>query len=194
MSTDSTTIQVQNKDQTLSITDEAMLTLCERFHKSTDGILEQLAAQHGLSLKQVITCLPAENVRHIEGKHFVPVMKQLTEWGNMTLIVHTNDIIMEFKGEIPEGAVGRGFYNLVGGEHLSGHLRHQNCADIFLVERQFMNRDTAAVMFMNNEGGCMFKVFLGRDAQGQLDAEQLPRFRELSAVIAELSQSGEQDS
>ena len=41
-------------------------------------------------------------------------MGDLAGWGDVTLIVHTDDGIMEFTGAIPQGQVGRGYFNLMG--------------------------------------------------------------------------------
>ena len=41
-------------------------------------------------------------------------MKDIGSWGDVTLIVHTDDGIMEFAGPVPAGEVGRGYYNVPG--------------------------------------------------------------------------------
>ena len=107
-------------------------------------------------------------------------MKDIGHWGDVTLIVHTDDGIMEFGGPVPAGEVARGYYNVPGSKGFHGHLRHERCAGIAFVERPFMGRLSASVLFFNVDGGIMFKVFVGRDEKRELKAEQLdglPRAR-----------------
>jgi putative heme iron utilization protein len=44
-----------------------------------------------------------------------------------------------------------------------------------------MGLPTASVLFMNPEGGCMFKVFLRRNAERALDVDQMASYQELAA-------------
>jgi putative heme iron utilization protein len=41
-------------------------------------------------------------------------MDDIATWGDVTLIAHTDDGIMEFGGPIPKDAVGSGYFNLDG--------------------------------------------------------------------------------
>ena len=47
-----------------------------------------------------------------------------------------------------------------------------------------MNKATASLLFVNHAGGIMFKIFVGRDAEGQLRADQLAALRALPARMA----------
>ena len=107
-------------------------------------------------------------------------MKDIATWGEVTLIVHTDDGIMEFTGPIPAGEVGRGYFNLMGRPGFHGHLRHERCAGLCFLERPFMGRLSAALLFLNVDGGIMYKVFVGRDEKRELLADQLAKFRALA--------------
>jgi putative heme iron utilization protein len=48
------------------------------------------------------------------------------------------------------------------------------------VERPFMGRLSASLLFFNSDGGIMFKVFVGRDEKRELKADQLAAFRALA--------------
>ena len=61
-----------------------------------------------------------------------------------------------------------------------GHLRHERCAGLAFVERQYMGRPSAHVVFLNSDGGIMFKVFVGRDEKRDLLTDQLAKFRALA--------------
>ena len=110
-------------------------------------------------------------------------MKDVGSWGDVTLIVHTDDGIMEFGGPVPVGEVGRGYYNVPGSKGFHGHLRHERCAGIAFVERPFMGRPSASILFFNIDGGIMFKIFVGRDEKRELKADQLDAFRKLAGRL-----------
>ncbi|MDF1632718.1 heme utilization cystosolic carrier protein HutX [Mycoplana sp. MJR14] len=150
-----------------------------------DGILEALAQQFGVSLQCVVECLPG-GVTRIDGSRFVEVLGDIAEWGDITFIVHTSDAIVEFSGPMPRGRMGHGMYNLQGGgSGLSGHLRPENCKAIFLVRRPFMGMETMSVQFFNAHGETIFKIYVGRDAEKKLKADQVERFDRLATLFSE---------
>ena len=128
----------------------------------------------------MVEALPAEMRRFAPASAFTEVMKEIAAWGEVTLIVHTDDGIMEFTGPIPPGEVGRGYFNLMGRTGFHGHLRHDRCAGLAFLERTFMGKDSASVVFFNVDGGIMFKVFVGRDEKRALLSDQLARFHALA--------------
>lgn len=160
---------------------EQTLALKDRLATNPGVVLESLAEAQGCAVAQVIECLPKTMWRKIPGAHFIDVMQDVAAWGTpVTVIVHTPDVIMEYTGPLPGGEAGHGFYNL-NGASLHGHLRHQNCGAIYVVERPFMHKATASLMFCNQAGGVMFKVFIGRDETGALLADQLTDLRGIAS-------------
>jgi putative heme utilization carrier protein HutX len=147
------------------------------------AVIEDVARQRKVTPRAVIEALPSEMVR-IGGGEFATAMTDIAQWGEVTLIVHTDDAIFEFTGAIPAGEVGRGYFNLMQPKGLHGHLRHERCAAIAFVERPFMGKTSAFIAFINVDGGIMFKVFVGRDEARALRADQLERFRALADRIA----------
>jgi putative heme utilization carrier protein HutX len=119
--------------------------------------------------------------RFTDGARFVDVMTDVARWGDVTLIVHTDDGIMEFGGAIPAGQISRGYYNVPGTSGFHGHLRHERCSEIAFVERPFMGRNSASILFFNTDGNIMFKIFVGRDADRNLKSDQLEMFRSLAS-------------
>lgn len=144
------------------------------------ALFENVAKDHGVSIQSVVEALPAPMRRFVPGRAFVDVMTDVATWGEVTLIVHSDDGIMEFTGPIPKGEVGRGYFNLMGRTGFHGHLRHERCGAIAFVERAFMGRPSASILFFNHEGGAMFKIFVGRDESRALREDQLARFRALA--------------
>ena len=144
------------------------------------AIVEEVAKEHRVTTRDVVIALPKAMRKFIAGSAFIDVMKDVGSWGDVTLIVHTDDGIMEFGGPVPAGEVARGYYNVPGSKGFHGHLRHERCAGIAFVERPFMGRLSASILFFNTDGGIMFKIFVGRDEKRELKADQLNAFRKLA--------------
>lgn len=156
----------------------------EALAEKPDGILEMLAEQHGVSLQTVMECLPAGAAVRVDGAHFTEVLGDIAEWGDITFICHSKDAVVEFSGPLPKGKLGHGMYNLQGGHQgLSGHLRPERCAAIYFVRRPFMGMETVSVQFFNAEGEASFKIYVGRDEQRRLKADQTERFDALKARL-----------
>ena len=139
-------------------------------------ILEMLAGRFQCSFEEVINCLPAGTVKKTDGGRFVEIMQAIAKWDEaVTFIAHTPDVIAEVTGKLPDGSVGRGFYNFKeaepGGIH--GHIYYENCTAVYLVERPFMGKDTVSLNFINRSGGAMFKIYVGRDENGELRQNQI---------------------
>ncbi|MBE2894834.1 heme anaerobic degradation radical SAM methyltransferase ChuW/HutW [Spirabiliibacterium falconis] len=156
--------------------------LCQSLKDNPGQILEMLAGMNQCSLEAVIECLPPEMVLKTGGERFVDIMQAIANWNEeVTFIVHTPDTIAEVTGKLPMGKVARGFYNFDQRAHgaLHGHLRYENCAAIYLLDRPFMGKRTVALTFINHQGEAMFKIFAGRDEAGQLKAQQIEAMRQL---------------
>jgi putative heme utilization carrier protein HutX len=143
-------------------------------------LFETVAKEHGVTCRDVIAALPDAMRRIAPGDRFIDAMGDIAGWGEVTVIVHTEDGIMEFTGPVPAGQVARGYYNLMSRTGFHGHLRHERCGGIAFVERPFMTRESASVLFLNVEGGIMLKVFVGRGEDGALKADQLAAMRALA--------------
>jgi heme iron utilization protein len=147
------------------------------------AVIETVAKEHEVAPRAVVEALPAAMRRFAPAPAFIDAMKDIATWGEVTLIVHTDDGIMEFTGPIPSGEVGRGYFNLMGRTGFHGHLRHERCAGLAFLERPFMGRLSASVLFFNVDGGIMFKVFVGRDEKRELLTDQLAKFRTLAERV-----------
>ena len=178
------TLPTQEKDQTMQkLSAEQQTMLRQSLEKNPGQVLEMLAAQNQCSFEDVIRCLPEENVRQTEGSRIVEILQAIAAWNeSVTFIAHTPDAIVEVSGKLPNGKVGRGFYNFDhpetdGGVH--GHIYYENCASIYLLERPFMGKATCSLNFINGNGGAMFKIFVGRDEAGELKQHQIEAMRKL---------------
>lgn len=149
-----------------------------------DGILESVAKQAGCSLRDVLDRLPPPGATLISAERFEDVWLDLTGWGSVLFIVHTEDIVLECTGPLPAGSFGHGYYNVHGDSPISGHINAGNCAAIYAIDRPFHGRRSCSVQFLNKAGNAMFKVFVVRDANRELVPEQLAKFEALRGRLA----------
>lgn len=133
---------------------EQQTALRNELAENPGQILEMLAAKYQCTLEEVMLNLPAEMLKVTEGERFAEVLQQIHEWDDaITLISHTEDTIIEFVGKLPSGSISRGFYNFEHkeGGGLQGHLRYENCAKIYLLDRPFMGKRTVSLIFINKK-------------------------------------------
>ncbi|GGC93407.1 heme utilization cystosolic carrier protein HutX [Chelatococcus reniformis] len=156
-------------------------TLKAAIAEKPDGVLEALAETHGVPLRTVLDCLPTGQAVAVEGARFEGVWADLVQWGSITFIVHTRDGVFETRGTIPPGNFGRGYFNIHGDSPIGGHLRADRCVAIYFVDRPFFGRRSCSLVFVNGDGEAMFKVFVGRNAERELEPDQVQRFEALRA-------------
>lgn len=161
--------------------DADLANLRKHMAENLNAVIETVARERKVTPRAVIEALPETMVRFHKADRFISVMQDVADWGDVTLIVHTDDAIFEFSGSIPRGELGHGYFNLMQPKGLHGHLRHERCGGIAFVERPFMGKESAFIAFLNVDGGIMFKVFVGRDEQRALKPDPLERFRKLAA-------------
>ena len=118
--------------------------LARAMAENPGAVIEEAAKQHGVTPRAVVEALPEAMRRFAPAASFVDAMGDIAGWGDVTLIVHTDDGIMEFTGAIPQGQVGRGYFNLMGSKGFHGHLRHERCGGLAFVERPFMGKLSVA--------------------------------------------------
>lgn len=157
------------------------MALQEFLRTQPDGTLESIARQYNTTLLEVIQHLPERKLA--SGTHFDTVWDNVCEWGDVTLLVHTEDVILEFTGALPSGFHRHGYFNLRGKQGVSGHIRAENCQHIAFVERKFMGMETASILFLNATGSAMLKIFVGRDAHRNLLPMQLEAFHRLALSL-----------
>ena len=141
------------------------VTLPEALAANPTAALEDIARAAGVAPLDVLRALPA---------------------GEVTFIVNTGPVILEVKGPMQGGTVANGMYN-PRGKPISGHLNIEACASLAFVRRKLFGMETRSVQFYGHDGACLFKVYLGRDAERKLIPAQIAAFDALEArLLAEL--------
>lgn len=81
-------------------------------------VFEDAAREHNVAPRAVVEALPDGMRRFAPGTAFIDAMNDISEWGDVQVIVHTEDGIMECGGPIPKGSVARGYFNQIGRAHV----------------------------------------------------------------------------
>ncbi|MCF1427745.1 MAG: heme utilization cystosolic carrier protein HutX [Shewanella sp.] len=146
----------------------------------------QLAKSLNVNEACVLMALGPEQVCWMPKELAQELLEDLPTWGPLTIIVQLADNVFEFKGDFPKGKPGHGYYNLyTKGDGLHGHLLLESYQYIGLVSRPLRGRMSHCICFFDGEGNTIFKVYLGRDKQGELLAEQVERFELLKQRLNE---------
>jgi putative heme utilization carrier protein HutX len=162
--------------------------LTEQLTEQVQSMLEQqpgllpseIAQQLQVSEAQVVFSFNRQMVTRIDGEQTEALLGELTSWGNVTTIMHSEGSIFEVKAPFPKGKVAHGYYNLMGKEgEMHGHLRIDLITDIALVSKPFRGNESHYFGFFTEQGNSVFKIYLGRDKKRQLLAEQVQSFSQL---------------
>ncbi|MDE1157859.1 MAG: heme utilization cystosolic carrier protein HutX [Neorhizobium sp.] len=144
-----------------------------------DGIVEAIAGEANVTPAEILDIL-TDGSAVVAGKdHFLDIWNEMTTWGIVLFLVHTEDVVAEIDGSLPMGSEGHGWFNIHGDSPIGGHIKKDNCASIAFVDRAFHGRRSCSIWFMNAKGSAMFKVFVKRDEARELLGEQLQKFEAL---------------
>jgi putative heme utilization carrier protein HutX len=160
--------------------ERALAALAEK----PDGIVESIAAAADVTPAEILEILPEGSAVIAPKESFLDIWNELTTWGIVLFLVHTEDVVAEIDGELPVGSEGHGWFNFHGDSPIGGHFKKDNCASITFVDRAFHGRRSCSIWFMNAKGAPMFKVFVKRDEARELLPEQLAKFDALRASYA----------
>lgn len=104
------------------------------------------------------------------------LLETVSQWGNTTTIILHGGCVFEFKGVFPKGELAHGFYNLKGENGFEGHLNLDKVARIRFQSKAHRGQESHAFVFESSDDECLFKIFLGRDADGVLHSDQKEQF------------------
>ena len=143
-----------------------------------DGVLDDVARRHNVSLRVVLDLLPGAAPRPASGARFVEIWNDLVDWGPVTFVVHTEDGVFEMKAPLPPGSEGRGYFNIHGESPLGGHLRIRD-ASRSICRPPVLRTPVLFAAIHQHQRRRHVKVFDGRDEKRELLADQLGRFERL---------------
>lgn len=144
--------------------------------ENPDGVIEQIAKAYGVTTHTATKALPAKHRTCVPGTYLADLLEDLIGWGEVMLIINLGSLIAEIKTAIPAATPGRGYLNFHGEAPFGGHLKEDACSEIIFIDRPFFGRRSLSVQFFEDTGNCLFKVFVRRDEDKELVAEQAAKF------------------
>lgn len=156
-------------------------TTIARLSASREGALEPIALDPSLNTLEAVRHLPSDRRTIVPGDCLPEIMQDVSTWGEILLVVHTADLILEWPTVLPPGTFARGYFNFPGESRMGGNIRAENCLHIAFVRRPFLDQTSCSVQFFNGFGDVMFKIFVRRDAQRRLIGRQVEKFEALCA-------------
>ncbi|MDR6103125.1 putative heme utilization carrier protein HutX [Agrobacterium larrymoorei] len=144
-----------------------------------DGVVEAIAGKAEVTPAEILAILPPGAAVQAPAESFNAIWDELRSWGEILMIVQTQDIVFEVAGTLPEGSEGHGWFNIHGDSPIGGHIKKEACVSIAFVDRAFHGRRSLSVWFMNAAGSAMFKIFVRRNAEKELLPHQVARFETL---------------
>lgn len=129
--------------------------------------------------------MSTEHSPSLPGSQAEALLRELSTWRPTTTIIIHCGCVFEFKGPFPPGTIAEGYYNLEGtlpGFH--GHIRLDVIDHIGFQQQPHRGRESYAFVFTNFQGEKLFKVFLGRDNNGQIFPEQIDKFHTIRERLA----------
>lgn len=146
-----------------SLSSELTQKLCEALERKKPWMLGSLAREFNVTEKDAALALPEGMCAFAPGSSFEKVWEGLRAWEKAVFIMQHEGHVMEIACRIPAGTPGHGFYNLMPGEALGGHIRADAVSDIAFLSMPFMGLESHSVQFFNGNGHVVFSVYAGRE-------------------------------
>lgn len=153
---------------------ELSAKISEALREKKPVMLASLAGEFGVSEKAIAEAMPEDMAKVVSGEHFEKVWNALTAWEKATFIVQHGGHVIEIKTRIAPGKFGHGYYNIMHGEAVGGHLKADAVAHIGFLSMPFMGLESHSVQFFDAEGRVAFSIYAGRGS----DKKILPDVRD----------------
>lgn len=116
----------------------------------------------------------------ISSSHFDEVIEDINKWGKILMIKITPSFVIEIKDYMPLGTYGHGYYNFDSKESsISGHLKADDIKQIIFSSKTHRGMLSHSVVFNDEKGEHIFKVFVTRDENRVLLKDQVEKFEAL---------------
>ncbi len=146
------------------VTDDIKSKVAAEFKEKPDFMPSFLAQKLEVSEAVVLAALPEDMRSFTDAEKFEKIWAELCKWEKVTFFVNSSGAIVEYKGKLPAGKFGHGFFNLNEKDHpLGGHLLVSKLAAICFVSKPLFSLESLSVQFFDADGNQMFAVYAGRE-------------------------------
>ena len=145
-----------------------------------------IAQELGVSEWAVVSQLPKDLVQSVPASSFDAIMKEVTQWGEVTFLVRNASVIAEIKGKVPAGSHGHGYFNFAhGASGIGGHIAVGELDGICFVEKPSFGMESLSIQFFDKQGNNMFKIYLCRGEDKKILPEQRAAYLKLKESLLE---------
>ncbi len=143
--------------------------------------LKKLAKELNISYFQLLKSCPETVVKSYPTNKIDELFKLFRSWDKITFVVQNCGFTAEIKDFFPQGEYGENCYNLHDERSaISGHLKVEEIAYIFLVKDFAYKRVSYSAKFFTKNGTAIFSVYLPRDKQKKLIDSSLNQFLDIA--------------
>lgn len=144
----------------------------------------EVAAELKCAELDVVRALPSHEVNLLPADMAEALLSQIATWGKVTCIIEVAGFVFEVKAPLPSGKNAYGYYNLSHeGQGLQGHLKLDNVGAIAQLMRKVRGKQSYYFQFFDQQGDSIFKIYLGRDSEGNIIEEQITHFNSLNLAV-----------
>ncbi|MEM0986611.1 MAG: heme utilization cystosolic carrier protein HutX [Pseudomonadota bacterium] len=151
--------------------------------KTFDGFLERLAREEGMSTFALVGHLPESGCQVVPGARMQEILHDVADWGAVLFITEGNGVITGTSAVLPKIFLHDGYYHFFGESGFGGHIAEHGVQNIAFIDRPFQGRRSLSIHFYDPVGEPMFKVFLSRELNGDMKADQIDRYFALKARL-----------
>lgn len=142
--------------------------------------IEKLANNFEVGKLEIMQNLPFEIAKVISGEHFDELMNEIEGWSEVLIVKNTPNFIFEVQSALPKGSYAHGYYNLSHKAPLGGHIKVDSIKNIvFLSAKIVMGILSHSIIFLDENGEDIFKIYVSRDEKRNFIPEQLEKFMAL---------------
>ena len=135
------------------------------------------ARKLGVSEFEILKHRGDEEFKVVGAENLLKIFEEVSGWGEMNFIKNTPEFIIEIKLKVSVPKSSQGFLNFSGKSgFLGGHLKEDAIKSIGFVSTKFMGVLGHSLHFYDKDNNVIFKLFINRDDQYKLDAEQERKF------------------
>lgn len=156
----------------------------EILSKNKDITSTEIAQKLDISEYEVLQNIDESIAKAVDGTNFDEIIKDISTWGKILMIKITPSFVIEINDYMPTGNYGHGYYNFDSKESsISGHLKVSDIEKIIFVSKKHRGIVSHSVVFYDNNGEHIFKIFITRDKNRELSNEQVEKFMSLKNKI-----------
>lgn len=149
----------------------------EILNKNPDITTVEIAKELDVNEYTVLQNIDESYAKTVKSSKFDEIISDISKWGKILMIKVAPSFVIEIKDHMPTGTYGHGYYNFDSKEtSISGHLKVDDIDKIIFVSKKHRGMLSHSVVFYNEKGEHIFKIFVTRDKDGKLLPTQVEKF------------------